>query len=180
MTTAEEKFDRFAHDYFIFLALRYGLDTNCRIKVVPCNDKDWETIVPSKLLEPTKNNTQFQHISLAFWLSKGRLCAGDKRLALKAAGFTPEQAETFSNYDALLFVNFDRPVRMKSGEPYIWNLLLSHQVLHLVEILTDQRIINEPADEHYYEAPEALQHFNRFVAWIGGLDEAIDRYVPCR
>jgi hypothetical protein len=107
------------------------------------------------------------------------LCEDDKKLGLTSAGFTAEQAENFSPYDALLFVNFDEPIRMKTGEAYIWNLLISHHILHLVEILTNQQVINESPSEHDYEAPEALEPFNKFVAWIG-LNETIDRYVPCK
>lgn len=179
-TVVEEKFDRFANDFYLFLSLRYNLKPDCKVKVVHCRNNNWKRAIPTKIRQATENNPQFQHISLAFQSNTGKLCAEDKKRGLVAAGFTPEQSETFSHYDALLYVNFDEPVRMKTGEPYIWNLLLSHHVLHIVEILTDQRIINEPPTKHNYESPEALEHFNRFVGWIGGLDEMIDRYVPCR
>jgi len=182
MTTivVEEMFDHFANDYYQFLALRYNIKPNYRIKVVHSTNQNWKTMVPSKLRQATKNNPQFQHISLTFTkLKDEKPSQEDKRLGLAAAGFTPEQAQNFSNFDALLFINFDEPVKMKDGQAYIWNLLISHHILHIVEILTDKRIIDEPPTEHYYESPEALEPFNKFVAWVG-LNETIDRYVPCK
>jgi hypothetical protein len=181
-TVGEEKFDRFADDYFKFLALRYGLDTNCcRIKVVGGNRGNWNTLIPLKLQRATESNPQFQHPYITFHSSSGAgaCTTEDKRLGLTAAGFTKEQAESLSNYDALIFMNLDRPVRMRSGEPYIWNILISHQVLHIVETLIDKRLIDEPPDTHYYEAPPVLEHLNRFVAWVT-IDDFITRYVPTK
>jgi len=176
----ENKFDRFATDYYLFLALRYDLNHNCRIKVLHCSNQNWKTIMPAKLREATENNLQFQHVTLTLKSNAGKPNEEDKRIGLIAAGFTEEQAQALRHYDAVLFVNFDQPARMETGEPYLWNVLISHHVLHIVELLIDKRLMNEPPDKHDYEEPEALQHFNRFVAWIGGPDEMIDRYVPCK
>jgi hypothetical protein len=105
----------------------------------------------------TEASAQFQPISLTFQSDSGRLDERIKKLGLRTAGFTEEQSETFKHYDALLFLNFDKPVRTTTGEPYIWNLLISHHLLHFVEILTNQRIIDEPLDEHNHEEAESLQ-----------------------
>jgi hypothetical protein len=178
-TVVEDKLDRFANDYYKFLALRYDLIPDLRVKVVHCRNHNWGINIPSRLREATENNPQFQHIVLTFCKQGGgRPSKDDKKLGLAAAGFTEEQAEYFSSHDMLLFVNFDQPVRI-DGEIYIWNLLISHHVLHFVELLSSQRIIVEPPTVHNYEAQEALEHFNRFVAWVG-LNETIDRYVPCK
>jgi hypothetical protein len=179
-TVVEGKLDRFANDFYRFLALRYGLIPDLRVKVVHCRNHNWGTNIPTRLREATQNSPQFQHFVLTFCKpSGGRPSKEDKKLGLTSAGFTAEQAETFSTFDALLFVNFDEPIRMKSGEPYLWNLLISHHLIHIVELLTDQRLINESATEHNYEASEALEHLNRFVVWVT-LDSFIDRYVPCK
>lgn len=179
-TIVEGKFDKFAADFFCYLALRYNLRNDFRVKVVHSDDHSWKMTVPAKLREATENSTQFQHCVLAFANSNGeRPSRAEKKLGLSAAGFTTEQGELFSQYDALIAVNFDQPIRTPTGEPYLWNLLISHHLIHIVELLTDQRLINESATEHNYEAREALEHLNRFVAWVT-LDSFIDRYVPCK
>ena len=178
-TVVEEKFDRFANDYYRFLALRYNLKPDLRIKVAGFSNQTWKTAIPAKLREVTENNPQFQHLALAIQSNAGGLRPEDRRQGLEAAGFTTKQAQAYSDYDALLCVNFDQPVRMENGQPYIWTLLVGHHVLHLVEILSDKNLISEPPTTHDYEAPDSLEHFNRFVAWVT-LDSFIDRYVPCK
>jgi hypothetical protein len=180
MQEAIGKLERFANDFYRFLALRYHTRYDYRIKVVGGSRDNWNDIIPSKLLEP-KDKPQFQHPYFAFdWSGASECSAEDKMLGLISIGFAAEHAKDFSNYDALLFINFSKPIRMESGEPYLWNVLIAHHIIHLVEVLINQQLIDEPATEHKYTDPEALQHLHRFLAWVGGLDEAIDRYVPCR
>lgn len=181
MTTVvvEEKFDRFANDFFLFLALRYNLKTDFRIKIVHSNDANWKSIVPATLRKATTDLRQFQHIALALTKSSAEKPSQvERRLGLAAAGFTAGQAQELSQFDALLILNFDQPVRI-DGEAYLWNLLISHHVLHIVELLTDLRIIHEPPTEHDFVAKEALEHLNRFVAWVT-IDDFVTRYVPCK
>lgn len=179
-TVVEEKLDRFANDYYKFLALRYDLIPDLRVKVVHCRNHNWGTNIPSRLREATENNTQFQHCVLTFAKSNGKKPSRkEKKLGLSAAGFTTEQVELFSQYDALVAVNFDQPIRTPSGEAYLWNLLIGHHLIHVVELLTNLKLITEPATEHNYEAKDAVEHLNRFVAWIT-LGAFIDRYVPTK
>ena len=179
-TVSEEKFDRFANDFFQFLALRYNLKTDARIKVVPSNDGTWERTVPAQFRRATENPRQFQHIALTFdETNADRISEAEKRFSLSAAGFTAELAEQLANYDVLLIINFDQPIQTITGRPYLWNLLISHHCVHLVEILSNQRLINEPVTEHNYESKVALEHLNRFVGWIT-VDRFIERYVPCK
>jgi len=60
----------------------------------------------------------------------------------------------------------------------MWNVLIAHYILHLVEVQTDQQLIDERPDQHNYEEHESLEHLHRFIAWIGGPDAAVDRYIP--
>jgi hypothetical protein len=46
VTVVEEKFDRFANDYYQFLALRYNLKSDCRVKVIHYNNRNWKTMIP--------------------------------------------------------------------------------------------------------------------------------------
>ena len=178
-TVVEGKLERFANAFFAFLAIRYNLKPDFRIKVVRSIDQNWKAMVPAKLRAATENGTQFQHIALAFAKSNSEKPSQDeKQLGLSAAGFAAKQAEQLSQFDALLILNFDHPVRI-NGEVYFWNLLISHHVLHIVELLTCLRIIHEPPTEHDFQAKEALEHLNRFVAWIT-IDDFIDRFVPCK
>jgi hypothetical protein len=179
-TIVEGKFDKFAADFFCYLALRYNLRNDFKVKVVHSDDHSWKMTVPAKLRETTENNTQFQHCVLTFAKSNGKKPSRkEKKLGLSDAGFTTEQVELFSQYDALIAVNFDQPIRTPSGEAYLWNLLISHHLIHVVELLTNLKLITEPATEHNYEARDAVEHLNRFVAWIT-LDDFIDRYVPTK
>ena len=130
-TVVEGKLDRFANAFFAFLAIRYDLKPEFRIKVVHSNNQNWKAIVPAKLRAATENSTQFQHIALAFAKSNAeKPSQEDKQLGLSAAGFEAKQVEQLSQFDALIILNFDEPIRMKSGEPYFWNVLISHHVLH--------------------------------------------------
>ena len=176
----EDKFDRFVADFFGFLALRYNVRHDFKLKVVSVNDQDWEATVPAGIRVITENNAQFQHCVLAFSKPDGeKLSEQEKRFGLASAGFTAEQVEAFSEHDVLLIINLDRPIRMPTGEPYLWNLLLSHHVLHVVELLTGQQIMHESQTEHDYASKEALANLNRFVQWVT-IDGFIDRYVPTR
>lgn len=175
----EDKFDRFVDDFYKFLAIRYALQSDCKIKVVLGNGDNWSALIPLRLRQATENNLQFQHPCIILDRSgSAALSTEDKKLGLTVAGFSKEQAEAYSNFDALIFLNLNEPIRMKNGSPYLWNILLAHQVLHLVEILSGLKLIDEPATRHDYEEHEALEHLHRFVCWIGGIDEAIDRYIP--
>jgi hypothetical protein len=177
----DEKFDRFANDYFLFLALRYQLDPR-RIKIVLLDDRSWKTTMPAQLRRATEGNPQPQPITLTLQSNTaGRPNEDDKKIGLELAGFTEEQAEDLRHYDAALFLNSDRPARMKkTGEKLLWNIVIAHHVLHMVELMTGQRIIIEPLDKHDYEERESIKHFNRFTAWVGGPDTMIDRYVPTK
>jgi len=178
---AETKFDAFADDYFVFLALRYGLSHDRRIKVVPFTNRTWRSTMPDRLRRATEGNPQPQPITLTLQSNTGKPSEEAKKIGLRAAGFTEEQAEDLRHVDAALFINFDQPARMKeTGERLLWNIVIAHHVLHMVELMTGQRIIDEPRNEHDYEERESLEHFNRFVAWCGGLDQMIDRYIPTK
>jgi len=175
-TVVEDKFDRFARDFYRFLAVRYDtLRPDYKIKVATGT---WRTAVPPRLLPDTKAKP-FQHPFVTFDWSTAR-GGEDQKLILTRLGFTEEQARTFSRYDAVVFVDYSKPIRMKNGDPYLWNVLIAHHILHIVEALTIQQLISEPPDRHDYEEHEALQHLHRFIAWVGGIDETINRYVPCR
>jgi hypothetical protein len=179
---AESKFNWFAHDYFVFLALRYGLSHNRRIRVVLLNNQNWRTTMPAKLREATENSThtQPQHITLTLQSeTPGKPTEEEKRPGLRVAGFTEKQAEDLKKCDAALFVNLDQPAMTKDGKPYIWNVMISHHVLHMIELFTDQRLITEKPNEHDYDALEAIEHLNRFVGWVT-IPTFIDRYVPTR
>lgn len=173
----EDKFDRFARDFYRFLTVRYDtLRPDYKIKVV---GGTWKTAVPPKLLPDTKTEP-FQHPFVTFdWsAAKG---SEDQKLILMRLGFTEEHARAYSQYDAIVFVDYSKPIRMRNGgDPYLWNILIAHHILHIVEALTNQRLIREPPDQHDYQEREALQHLHRFIAWVGGIDEAISRYIPCR
>jgi hypothetical protein len=67
---------------------------------------------------------------------------------------------------------------MQSDDIYLWNVLISHYIIHIVELLARHQIINEPPHHHNYENHEALEHLHRFVNWVGGIDETVERYVP--
>jgi hypothetical protein len=175
----EGKLERFANAFFAFLAIRYDLKPDFKIKIVHANNQNWKSVVPAKVRAATENGSQFQHVALAFTtFNAEKPSRAEKKLGLTAAGFTAGQVQEFSQFDSLLILNFDEPVRI-NGEVYLWNLLVSHHVLHIVELLTNLRIINEPPVKHDFEAKEALEHLNRFAAWVT-IDDFIDRYVPVK
>jgi hypothetical protein len=175
-TMVEDKFDRFARDFYRFLTVRYGtLRPDYKIKVA-CGT--WETAIPPKLLPDTKTEP-FQHPFVTFDWSNAK-GTEDQKLILTQVGFTEEQARTLSQYDAVVFLDYSKPIRMKNGDPYLAHVLIAHHILHIVEALTNQQLIHEPPEQHDYEEHEALQHLHRFIAWVGGLDITVDRYVPCR
>jgi hypothetical protein len=175
-TVVEEKFDRFARDFYRFLTIRYDtLRPDYRIKVATGT---WKRAAPTGLLPDTKTDTpQHPFVTLDWSNVKDQ---EDREQVLKQLGFTEEQSGRFSKYDAIVFVDYNKPIKMKNGDPYLWNIIVAHNILHIVEALTRQKLISEPPDRHDYEEPEALQHLHRFVAWVGGVDETISRYVPCR
>jgi hypothetical protein len=110
----ETKFDKFANDFYKFLALRYQLDPNRRIKVIALNNRDWKTTMPAQLRRATEGNPQPQSITLTLQSNTtGRPNEDDKKIGLELAGFTEEQAQDLRHYDAALFLNSDRPARMK-------------------------------------------------------------------
>jgi hypothetical protein len=173
-TVVEDKFDRFARDFYRFLTVRYDtLRPEYKIKVV---GGAWKTAVPPKLLPKTK---PFQHPFMTFDWSNAR-GAEDQKLVLMRLGFTEEHARAYSQYDAIVFLDYSKPIRMKNGDPYLWHIVIAHHILHIVEALTNQKLIHEPPDEHNYQEHEALQHLHRFINWVGGVDEAINRYVPVK
>ena len=175
----EAKLDRFANAFFAFLAVRYDLKPDFKIRAVYANDQNWEATVPAKVRAPTENGTQFQHIVLAFTKPNSeKPSREEKKLGLAAAGFTAVQIESYSQFDALLILNFDHPVSVR-GEVYHWNVLVGHHVLHIVELLKNQRIIHESSTEHDFEAREALEHLNQFAAWVT-IGDFIDRFVPVK
>jgi hypothetical protein len=175
-TIVEDKFDKFARDFYRFLAVRYpALRPEYKIKVATGT---WKAAIPTKLLPDTKTEP-FRHPFVVFdWSNANGI--EDRGRILTCLGFTEEQARMFSEYDAIIFVDYNKPVRMENGDTYLWHILIAHHIMHIAEALTDQQLINEPPDRHDYEEREALQHLHRFVNWIGGVDETINRYVPCR
>jgi hypothetical protein len=175
-TVVEDKFDRFARDFYRFLTVRYDtLRPDYRIKVAKGT---WKRAIPTRLLPDTETEPP-QHPFVTFDWSNAR-GTEDQELILTRLGFTEEQAKTFSKYDAVVFLDYSKPIRMKTGDPYLWHVLIAHHIMHIAEALTGQQLINEPPDRHDYDEPEALQHLHRFVNWVGGIDTTIDRYVPCR
>lgn len=176
-TIVEDKFDSFARDFYRFLTVRYHtLRPDYKIKVV---GGVWKPAVPAKLLPDTKTKP-IQHPFMTFDWSNAR-GAEDQKLILTRLGFTEEHARAYSQYDAIVFLDYSKPIRMKNGgDPYLWNILIAHHILHIAEALTNQQLIHEPPDEHNYEEHESLQHLHRFINWVGGIDQTIDRYVPTR
>ncbi len=175
-TVVEDKFDRFARDFYRFLTVRYpALRPDYKIKVATGT---WKAALPPKLLPDTRAEP-FRHPFVTFDWSNAK-GAEDRKQILMRVGFTEEQSEKFSKYDAIVFVDYNKPVKTKAGDPYLWNLLIAHHVLHLVEALANQKLIDEPPDRHDYEEHEALEHLHRFVAWVGGIDETVNRYVPVK
>jgi hypothetical protein len=170
----EKKFDDFANDFYLFLALRYpSLRRDYRIKVYGTDRDNWDTIIPPELLRAN----QF-HPYIAF--DADDATAQEKTAVLKALGFTQENAETLAHYDAVIYLNFSRPARTRNGDTYMWNVLIAHYILHLVEAQTDQQLIRERPGEHDYEERESLEHLHRFICWVGGPAEAVARYIPCK
>lgn len=156
VATVESKFDKFANDFYRFLSVRYETKPNLKIKVV---EGAWEEI-PPKLLPPTKTSTPV--ISFDWTNADG---AEEQKQVLERLGFTKEHAEDYSKYDAIIFLDSSKPVKMKNGTPHLWNVVIAHHLIHLIEILSKQQIINEPPHVHNYENHEALLHLHRFVNW---------------
>jgi hypothetical protein len=168
----ESKFDKFANDFYRFCSIRYDTTPNFRIKVV---QGTWEATIPPKLVHPAKPS----YPVITFdWTNADS--EQEQQQVLQRLGFTEQDAKEYSNYDALIFLNNNKPVKMRDGTVYMWNIILAHHILHLIEIQTKELVIDEPPNQHDYEHPEALQHMHRFVNWVGGIDTAIDRYVPHR
>jgi hypothetical protein len=174
--TVEKMLDRFSNDYYRFLARQHSLTTDFKLKVVCCNSQNWSAMIPRQLQNAA---IQFQHIfALTFGKPNGkRPSESDKKWGLMAVGFPRGLAASLTKYDALFFTNLDDPARTRNGDPLIWNLPLSHHILHLVEVMADVTAIPEAAAWHDYESEAALEPFRKFTAEIG-LDEMVNRYVP--
>jgi hypothetical protein len=141
--TAETKFDRLANDFYRFCSIRYDTKPNFRIKVV---EGTWKQTIPPKLVHPNKPS----HPVITFdWTNADN--PQEQQQVLERLGFTRQHAKEYSKYDALIFLNIKKPVKMRDGTVYMWNIIIAHHILHLIEIQTKKLIIDEPPNQHDYE-----------------------------
>ena len=175
----ERKLDNFSSDYFHYLTTKHALHVKYNLKVLTCCQHRFQQLIPTPL-HPYRDHFQGIYV---LWLSKRNLnhepTYAEKVNALIAVGYPAELAQQLADYNVLILLDLENPIRRQNGETLVPNIPISHHLLHLVEALTDKQLIPEQPMVHDYELNDALQPFRDFTAHIGGIDNLLDRYIPC-
>lgn len=183
--------DRFANDFLGFLKSKAPGEwepDDCKVKVMYCTAIFWAELMPffnqsvignpGEYADPldTSNLTDWRRINAINMQPtvtvNGRpsytLSREERRQAFLQTGFTEGRADEFSTFDAVVFLNVPNiEARARARVPFPDHELIAHEVTHIAERLSANRIHICQWDNRFYESPEVEKLFAEFLESVG-------------